>query len=451
MAPKKVIIDTDPGCDDILAILLALSALPSELEVLLISVTYGNIDVENCLRNVVALFHHIEREIAWRKANGKDEGFECLKNVKPLVAVGPEKPLTDAMLMADFFHGTDGLGGVHESHPHLTPAETWKDIVDAADKSDHQSQHDLADELRSKVSLFTPSRVAGHDEILRLLREHQTDEITIVAVGPLTNCAMAAAQDPETFLKVKEVVVMGGNVNHVGNMTPVAEFNTFADSVAAARLYALTSPQPATTMPPTLPTASGLQNPHPHPPHQGPYPPEKLWRQLSVTLFPLDITSPHVLTRGEYNTTMQPLLAAGSPLAEWTHAWLSATFAKVETLQTNVSGDAVGLELHDPLCVWYVLTSLEPSIIGKDRVAAGGWELVTEEDVRVETTGQWTRGMCVTDGRSRRRREEESLTEVPGDTGNWLSARSGNRLRRCVKSPGEDVFGTYLLGKVFGI
>lgn len=82
---------------------MALSALPSELEVLLISVTYGNIDVENCLRNVVALFHHIEREIAWRKANGKDEGFECLKNVKPLVAVGPEKPLTDAMLMADFF------------------------------------------------------------------------------------------------------------------------------------------------------------------------------------------------------------------------------------------------------------------------------------------------------------------------------------------------------------
>lgn len=129
MAPKKIIIDTDPvssptlsqkqtltpytdqltpyvhpqGCDDILALLLALSSLPSELEVLLISVTYGNIDVENCLRNVVAMFHHIEREMAWRKARGKPEGFECLRQCRPLVAVGPEKPLTDAMLMADFF------------------------------------------------------------------------------------------------------------------------------------------------------------------------------------------------------------------------------------------------------------------------------------------------------------------------------------------------------------
>lgn len=83
--------------------LLACSALPSELQVLLISVTYGNIDVQNCLRNVVSLFHHIEKEIAWRKDNGRNPGFETLQKSKPLVAVGPDHPLADTMLMADFF------------------------------------------------------------------------------------------------------------------------------------------------------------------------------------------------------------------------------------------------------------------------------------------------------------------------------------------------------------
>ena len=70
---------------------------------LLISVTYGNIDVQNCLRNVVSLFHHIEKEIAWREKIGKDLGFQTLRESKPVVAVGPDHPLADTMLMADFF------------------------------------------------------------------------------------------------------------------------------------------------------------------------------------------------------------------------------------------------------------------------------------------------------------------------------------------------------------
>lgn len=83
--------------------LLAFSASPEELEILLISVTYGNIDVQNCLRNVVSLFYHIEKEIKWREANGNDGGFKTLRQTKPIVAVGPEHPLMDEMLMADFF------------------------------------------------------------------------------------------------------------------------------------------------------------------------------------------------------------------------------------------------------------------------------------------------------------------------------------------------------------
>ena len=83
--------------------LLAFAALPDELQVLLISVTYGNIDVQNCLRNVISLFHHVEKEIAWRKHVGRTPAFETLQNSKPIVAVGPDHPLADEMLMADFF------------------------------------------------------------------------------------------------------------------------------------------------------------------------------------------------------------------------------------------------------------------------------------------------------------------------------------------------------------
>ena len=83
--------------------LLAFSALPEELQVLLISVTYGNVDVENCLRNVISLFHHIEKETSWRESVGRAPGFETLRKSKPMIAVGPEHPLADNTLMADFF------------------------------------------------------------------------------------------------------------------------------------------------------------------------------------------------------------------------------------------------------------------------------------------------------------------------------------------------------------
>ncbi|KAH0256574.1 nucleoside hydrolase, partial [Aureobasidium melanogenum] len=218
MAPKqKIIIDSDPGVDDILAMLLAFAGTPQEIEVLLISLTFGNIDVQNCLRNAVSLFHHIEREIEWRSKNGKDLGFETLRASKPLVAVGAEEPLAEQLMMADFFHGTDGLGGIHSSHPHLTPQETWKMLFDAAEGAPLSPEGTVTSQQVREASMFKPSQQRSHEEILRLLKENEPDTITIVAIGPLTNLAIAAAQDPETFLRVKEVVVMGNTINEPGN------------------------------------------------------------------------------------------------------------------------------------------------------------------------------------------------------------------------------------------
>jgi inosine-uridine nucleoside N-ribohydrolase len=320
--------------------------------------------------------------------------------------------------------------------------------------------------------MFQPSQRRSHEEILRLLRENEPDTITIVAIGPLTNLAIAAAQDPETFLRVKDIIVMGNTINEPGNVrqppppiypptsipeppfrlikapqtllrtslnirnqvTPVAEFNTYADSIATARVYALTSPSPNSTVPPSPPALPGSKSL----PHLAPYP-SKLSRQLNLTVFPLDITTPHKITRGQVKQTIQPLIEAGSPLAEWTAAFLNSTFDKVESLMEGVSGDSVGLELHDPLCIWYALTHDD-----------AGWKIKKDEDIRIETTGQWTRGMTVVDRRGRKKRApDDSEGEIPGDAGNWLSPNAGNRVGRCVQSPGVDLFAPYLLRRIF--
>ncbi|PHH73709.1 hypothetical protein CDD82_5310 [Ophiocordyceps australis] len=432
MAPCKVIIDTDPGVDDIMAMLLALSASSDELEVAMLSITYGNVPLKCCLRNAVALFHVLEKELAWRRTSGRPEGYACLKMKKPIVAMGPEHPLEEEELMADYFHGEDGLHNVHRAHPHLSPADTWHSLFDA--------NGDLAGET-TPPSLFTPSSRPSHLEMLRILAENPVDTVSILALGPLTNVALAAAEDPETFLRAKELVVMGGAIDVEGNVTPVAEFNGYADSVAAARVYALTSPTPSSTMPPLSPHLSSSSA----------YP-SKLWRPLRLVLAPLDVTTPHLITRDYFAQRVQPLVDAGSPLAQWTAHFINGTFNKIEEMLGD--GNEPGLSLHDPLTVWYVLTKEDP-----------GWKFPAKpEDIRVETSGQWTRGMHVVDRRTRAKPAEAaaaasvdphedanivSLDQVPGDTMGWLSVLKGNRIHRIIATPGQDVFKQVWMDRVF--
>ena len=313
------------------------------------------------------------------------------------------------------------------------------DVTSTAN-STRDNVHGLAE------SSFTPSQRPSHLEILRILEENPPDTIDIIAIGPLTNLALAASHSPMVLMRAKSVLVMGGAVNVPGNITPLAEFNTYADATAAARLYALTSPNPASTLPPSPPVSSddsaidrNLSASLP------PYPPkaELGEKRLNIILFPLDITTPHVIRRDEFRAKTQPLIAKGSPLGEWVDAFLSSTFRKMETLHHGHEGESASISLHDPMCVWYALTGQKQS---------NEWSIAHDEDLRVESAGQWTRGSCIVDRRSRKMEDDDDGEgdEKPSDNGGWLSRARGNRLSRCKGTPGEDMLATLMLDTIFG-
>ena len=113
------------------------------------------------------------------------------------------------------------MGAESTQLPHLTPKDTWKTLFQPPPEDTTMTQASTSRELTAPSGLFRPSHVPAHKEILRVLGENAQDSITIVAIGPLTNLAMAAADDPETFLRVKEVVVMGGAIEGPGNVGQV--------------------------------------------------------------------------------------------------------------------------------------------------------------------------------------------------------------------------------------
>ena len=115
----------------------------------------------------------------------------------------------------------------------------------------------------------------------------------------------------------------------------------------------------------------------------------------------------------------------------------------MESMHHGLDGGSAFISLHDPMCVWYSLTA---------NVQRQEWQVNRHEDIRIETTGQWTRGMCVIDRRGRKMRDDDSdeeAAEVPGDSGGWLGKSSGNRIGRCIATPGELLLAQFLLNSIF--
>lgn len=257
--------------------------------------------------------------------------------------------------------------------------------------------------------------------MLRVLRENPRGTITIVAVGPLTNLALAANEDCDAFLRAKEVVVMGGAIHVPGNVTPAAEFNTYADPHAAELIFSLTSRNSLSDK-----TAQWSA--------------EKSKTPLKVRLFPLDLTVPHIMRKSQILPVLRTLSSQGSPLAQWLEAVLGHTYERVAAMSADQSETAdFGLSMHDPLCIWYVLGhyNQEP-----------GWKFsaASPEDIRVETEGRWTRGMCMIDQRNRKKENGP----VVGDRDGWLNSLESNQVWRMAETPGIDVFPRWIVARIFG-
>ncbi len=289
-----VLIDTDPGIDDALAILLALGS--PEISVEAITTVAGNVEVDlgtaNAFRVLdVARPHH-----------------------RPRVARGAAGPLVGPLITAAHFHGDDGLGNLGrlreaDGRPRYPEPSHTLEMLDGAD-----------------LILETADRFAGR--------------LVVVALGPLTNVALALQRDRGRLAQAARIVVMGGAVAVPGNVTPAAEFNIHVDPEAASAVF-----------------ASGLP----------------------VELVPLDVTRRVVLTAADLGAA---LARHGGPTARFIQDFTAHGF-DFETQQGDGS-----MALHDPLAVG---VALDPSLVTLEPL-----------HVVVECEGRLTRGMTVADRRPRR-------------------------------------------------
>jgi len=192
MAARKIIIDTDPGQDDAVAILLALAS-PDEIEVLGITAVAGNVPLALTERNA-----RIVCELAGR----------------PDMAVfaGCDAPLKRALVTAEHVHGKTGLDGPVLAEPTMP--------------------------LREAHAV---------DFIVETLRAEPEGSVTLCPLGPLTNIAAALTRAPDIAPRIAGIVLMGGAYFEVGNITPAAEFNIYVDPEAAEIVFR--SGIPLTVMP----------------------------------------------------------------------------------------------------------------------------------------------------------------------------------------------------------
>ena len=182
MTARKIIIDTDPGQDDAVAILLALAS-PEDMTVLGITAVAGNVPLALTQKNA-----RIVCELA-----GKPE-------IK--VFAGCDRPLQRPLVTAEHVHGKTGLDGPTLPDP----------------KMPLQDQHAV-------------------DFIIETIMQEEAGTVTLCVLGPLTNIATAFQKEPKIVARVQEIILMGGAYFEVGNITPTAEFNIYVDPKAAEIVF----------------------------------------------------------------------------------------------------------------------------------------------------------------------------------------------------------------------
>ena len=189
--PQSLIIDTDPGQDDAVAILLALAS--PEINLLGITTVAGNVPL--------ALTQENARKIC-----------DLAGRTDMQVFAGLDRPLVRPLVTAEHVHGRTGLDG-----PVLPDPETPL-----------QEQHAV-------------------DYIIDTLRREPAGSVTLAPIGPLSNIAMAMQRAPDIIPRIRQIILMGGAYFEVGNITPAAEFNIYVDPHAAQIVFA--SSVPVTMMP----------------------------------------------------------------------------------------------------------------------------------------------------------------------------------------------------------
>ena len=187
-----VIIDTDPGVDDALALALALAS--PELSVRAVTTVAGNVDLATATANADYLLRMLApgREIR--------------------LAQGRAKPLARELVTAEEVHGSDGLAGI-------TGHERWR-----------RSRAEAPDIPADAVDVIIEEVGAS------------PEPVTVIALGPLTNVAAALQRDPAAMRRAAAIVVMGGSLHAGGNVTPHAEFNFYVDPEAADAVLASGAP-----------------------------------------------------------------------------------------------------------------------------------------------------------------------------------------------------------------
>ena len=289
----RLLIDTDPGIDDALAILLALASPEAHIEA--VTVVAGNVPVDLATANA-------RRILA-----------VAAPTPMPPVIRGAEAPLKRTLITAGHVHGQDGLGNLDRfvepdgrlRYPEPPPVVETRSAAEA---------------ILETVDRWGP-------------------ELTVVALGPLTNLAAAAALEARRLARAGRVVVMGGAVAVSGNVTPAAEFNFFVDPEAAAQV---------------------------------------LEAGLAVELIPLDVTRRVVLAQAVLTERLRR--CPDDRIARFILDFTLHGFA------FGASQEGGGIVLHDPLAM---AVALDPSLVTFEPMS-----------VEVECEGKLTRGLSLADRRA---------------------------------------------------